>query len=74
MATVGDVSASDRRVDVTLGIHLSGTDTRSDTDAIVDALRSRIGGLSVRTRYGVMAVYEVDDPIHVHNVRQGRRV
>jgi hypothetical protein len=71
---VRTLSNQDRRVDVTLGIHLSGTDTRSDTDAIVRELSKHIGDLSVVTRHGVMAVYEVDDPIHVHNVQQGRRV
>lgn len=66
----------DRRVDVTLGIHLEGTDTRSSTDDIVKELRERLEQIVVhvpRAR-GYVKVMSTDDPVYVHNAQQGKRV
>lgn len=69
----------DRRIDLTLGIHLEGTDTQSDTDKIVNTLRERIGDIVIHMgighgKRGYIKVMSTDDPIHLHNVQQGRRI
>ncbi|MDQ1584575.1 MAG: hypothetical protein QOF36_2629 [Microbacteriaceae bacterium] len=65
----------DRKTTVTLSIQLEGDDTQSDPEDLVDALRTKLEGFTVRyRRRPVMTVTYTDEPIHMHDHQRGRRV
>lgn len=61
-----------RRVDVTLGLHLDGDDVEIATEAITNAIKKTLEGITIRGGLRKPFVIDhVDDPIHVHSMRQG---
>lgn len=73
--------SADRKLDVTLCLHLEGNDTITEPETLVSALRAELDGLTVfspeRPPMGapalVMRVVSTDEPIHLHTVQRGKR-
>lgn len=74
MAVDEDTRTGNCRVDLTLGLHLDGDDTRIDVGAVERAVEELLEGATVYVgpRRSAFVIDHVDDPIHTNIVKYGK--